>query len=264
MMKRLFPYFLITIFCLGLNLAKAQDSTKTAPEEKKATEVKSTPAKSTPAATAVKGKPVPHTYHKMKPAPGPLVVPAATVTDTSKAANAKSQIDPTQLNAKSLTAQYQYLLTKTYNYQQPLISALWKNFTDTLGETRTKLKAQQVKAASQSKLIDSLKALSASKEQTLNESNAKVDAISVFGIMMAKSTYNLLMFGLVAVLAVALFIVIATTAKNKHEAKYRTELYDELDEEFKAFKAKAHEKELKLARELQTERNKLDELLGKG
>ena len=71
-------------------------------------------------------------------------------------------------------------------------------------------------------------------------------------------------FRAVIVLALALVIVIATTAKNKHEAKYRTELYDELDEEFKAFKAKANEKELKLARELQTERNKLDELLGRG
>jgi hypothetical protein len=265
MMKRLFPYFLILIFCFGSGIVKAQDSTKKAPEEKKVQEEKSTPAKSTATATPSKAKPVTHYYHKIKPVVGPLVVPAATtpVTDTAKA-NAKTQIDPTQLNAKSLTAQYQYLLTKTYNYQQPLIAALWKNFTDTLGETRTKLKAAQAKAVSQSKLVDSLKALSASKEQTLNESNAKADAISLFGLMMSKSSYNLVMFGLVAVLAIALFIVIATTAKNKHEAKYRTELYEELDEEFKAFKAKAHEKELKLARELQTERNKVDELMGRG
>jgi hypothetical protein len=264
MMKRLFPYLLIFIFSIGSSIAIAQDSTKKAPEEKKVQEEKSTPAKNTPAAPAAKPKAVPHSHHKLKPAPGPLVVPAPIVTDTAKAANSKSQIDPTQLNAKSLTAQYQYLLTKTYNYQQPLIAALWKNFTDTLGDTRTKLKAMQAKVASQAKLVDSLKALSASKEQTLNESNAKADAISLFGLTMSKSSYNLLMFGLVAVLGAALFIVIATTAKNKHEAKYRTELYDELDEEFKAFKAKAHEKELKLARELQTERNKVDELMGRG
>jgi hypothetical protein len=262
MMKRLYPYLLTLIFCFSLSIAKAQDSTKTAPEEKKVTEVKSAPVKST-ATTAPKVKPPTHYYHKLKPAVGPLVVPAATVTDTSKA-NAKTQIDPTQLNAKSLTGQYQYLLTKTYNYQQPLIAALWKNFTDTLGETRTRLKAMQAKAALQAKLVDSLKANASSKDQTLSESNAKADAISLFGLAMSKSTYNLVMFGLVVLLAIALFIVIATTAKNKHEAKYRTELYDELDEEFKAFKAKSHEKELKLARELQTERNKVDELMGRG
>jgi hypothetical protein len=41
-------------------------------------------------------------------------------------------------------------------------------------------------------------------------------------------------------------------------------LYNELDEEYKAYKVKSNEKEKKLARELQTERNKLDELLGRG
>ncbi len=275
MMKRLYitGYLFSNNFLFQLSCIvklQAQDTTKKAPEEKKVTEEKSAPAKSSVAATPSKAKPVTH-YYGIKCNTGGypqrqvgLFRAATSTRDHGKKANAKSQIDPAQLNAKSLTGQYQYLLTKTYNYQQPLISALWKNFTDTLGETRTKLKAAQTKAASQSKLVDSLKALSASKEQTLNESNAKADAISLFGIMMAKSTYNLVMFGLVIVLAIALFIVIATTAKNKHEAKYRTELYDELDEEFKAFKAKANEKELKLARELQTERNKLDELMGRG
>ncbi len=39
-MKRLYPYFLTLIFCFGLSMAKAQDSTKTAPEEKKVAEEK--------------------------------------------------------------------------------------------------------------------------------------------------------------------------------------------------------------------------------
>ena len=42
-----------------------------------------------------------------------------------------------------------------------------------------------------------------------------------------------------------------------------TKLYSELEDEFKAYKTKAIDKEKKLARELQTERNKLDELLGR-
>jgi len=86
----------------------------------------------------------------------------------------------------------------------------------------------------------------------------------MFGIVLTKSTYNLVMFGLVIVLAIALTVVILTTAKHKYEAKHRTELYEEIEEEYKNYKAKANEKELRLARELQTERNKLDELLGRG
>ena len=72
------------------------------------------------------------------------------------------------------------------------------------------------------------------------------------------------MFSLVIGLAIAFTVVVLTTAKHKYEAKHRTELYEEIEEEFKTYKAKANEKELRLARELQTERNKLDELLGRG
>ena len=252
MIKRLIPYFLTLFFGLALGTAYAQDTTKKAADEKSAV--------TNPVAAKVKSA---NHLHKLKPAVGPANIVAAPA-DTTKTVPQKSQIDPAQLNAKSLNGQYQYLLTKTYNYQQPLIAALWKNFTDSLGETRTRLKAMQAKSAVQAKLVDSLKAASSSKEQSLSESNAKADAISVFGIVMSKSNYNLVMFGSVVVLAIALVIVVATTAKHKHEAKYRTELYEEVEEEFKAFKAKAHEKELKLARELQTERNKVDELMGRG
>jgi len=240
MIKGLFKCFLALVICFSVCVlnAYAQDTVK-----------KSPPVKSIIKPPAA--KPV---YHK----------PVAPVVSAAVDSAQKAQMDPSQLNDKSLNGQYQYLLTKFYHYQQPLIAALWKNINDTLNQSRSQLKVAQAKLASQNKIVDSLKVTANSREQSLTESNAKADAISVFGILMAKSTYNLVMFGAVAVLALALIIVIATTAKHKHEAKYRTELYEEIDEEFKTFKAKAHEKELKLARELQTERNKLDELLGRG
>jgi hypothetical protein len=72
------------------------------------------------------------------------------------------------------------------------------------------------------------------------------------------------MWGLVIAFGLALLIVILRTGGAVREAKYRTKLYDELTEEFQAYKAKANEKEKKLARELQTERNKVDELMGRG
>jgi hypothetical protein len=251
-MIRVFKGLMILVLCIGVSAqVNAQDSTK------KADKPPVTQAK-TPAA-----KPVHHIRRSIPP-----VIPNANgakpVADTAQANALKAQMDPSQLNDKSLNGQYQYLLSKTYHYQQPLLAALWKNAMDTLGANRNSLKDAQAKLAAQKKLSDSLKNTAISTAQSLTESNQKVDTISLFGIEMSKSSYNLLMFGAVAVLALALVIVIVTTAKNKHEAKYRTELYDELDEEFKAFKAKANEKELKLARELQTERNKLDELLSKG
>jgi len=61
-----------------------------------------------------------------------------------------------------------------------------------------------------------------------------------------------------------LAIIILRSAKHIHEAKYRSTLYDEISQEYQNYKVKANDKEKKLARELQDERNKLDELKNRG
>ncbi len=73
-----------------------------------------------------------------------------------------------------------------------------------------------------------------------------------------------MVWSIIAVLAALAAIVIFRSGSARSEANYRTKLYNELEEEYKNYKAKANEKEKKLARELQTERNKVDELMGRG
>lgn len=276
-------FFLCFFVCIA---AKAQDTTKKAEPEKKAEPV-TQQAVTKPAAQPTT-KPL-YRHHRISPAVNPAATtnanpqqqvakttqpvtkpaqqPAASTTKDTTQPDLKTPADPNQLNAKSLNNQYQYMLSKTLRFQQPLLAALWKNVSDTLTKVRNDAKSAQAKMSTDAKLIDSLKtaAANASKEQTSAQANSTPsDTISMFGINLSKSTYNLVMVGLVVVLGLALAIVIGTTAKHKHEAKHRTELYEEIEEEFKAYKAKANEKELRLARELQTERNKLDELLGRG
>lgn len=164
------------------------------------------------------------------------------------------------LTNQSLNTQYQYLLSKVYHYQQPLISALWKNASDTLTANRAKLKAAQAKTEAQIKVLDSLKT-------QVNDQSAELsrkDGIIIFGLTLTKTTYNLVVWALVALFGIIAFAVIARSAGYRREARYRTQLYAELEEEYKTFKTKANDKEKKLARELQTERNKLDDLLGRG
>jgi hypothetical protein len=165
---------------------------------------------------------------------------------------------------KSLRSQYQYLLTKVYGYQQPFVAALWKNVMDTLNTNRRQLKEANAKLTDQQKTVSGLQADVATKDQSLNTSNSLADSISFLGIILTKSTYNLMMWGLVIIFGATAAVVIMRSGSNKTEAEYRTKLYNELEEEHKAYKAKTNEKEKKLARELQTERNKVDELMGRG
>ena len=231
--------------------------------------------KNTVAKPVIKKAAVPNPYRAYPPKPGyakpgfikPTVVqPGTTPTTGVQPVIPKpvyAAFDTAALKNKSLNEQYQYTLSKIYRYQQPIVSALWKSYADTLHVSHTALKDAKAKITAQAKTIDSLKTDSSAVKRT-QVTAINPDTIDVLGIAVAKTTYNIVMGSLVAVLALALVIVVVTTAKYRHEARYRVTLYDELEEEYKTYKAKANEKEKKLARELQTERNKLDDLLGKG
>lgn len=199
-----------------------------------------------------------------KPVTPPVTPPGTAAVNTPVQQHVVTPVQPAAPVDKSLRGQYQYLLTKVYNYQQPLVAALFKNYNDTLHVTRKQLTEAKATLAEQTKTIDTLKASASTKDQSLAQSKAKVDEVSLLGMPLSKSTYNLIMWGLVIGFGVIAAIVIARSGSHSREASYRIKLYNELEEEYKAYKTKANEKEKKLARELQTERNKNDELTGKG
>jgi hypothetical protein len=238
--------FAVLLICSIITFGHAQDSLK------KTTPVKTAPVKVLPNLKAYKHHYYYHHYKADSAAKAQALQPGAVKADS--VAPAPVVID------KSLNGQYQYLLTKVYHYQQPLISDFWKNASDTLANNRRKLQAAQNKLATQSKTIDSLNTQISGKDNSL----ARVDGVDVFGLLLSKTAYNLIVWGLVALFGITTFVVIARSGSFKREARYRSQLYTELEEEFKAYKTKANDKEKKLARELQTERNKLDDLLGKG
>lgn len=246
---------LLTVFFIGnTGAGYAQDSTKKA-KPPVVKPVAKPVAKYNP--YAVKQKyPVKATT---QPASQQAAAPGAVV------ARPYQQVAPENtalMNDKSLNGQYQYLLTRVYNYQRPLISALWKNYSDTLNVTRRKLKETSAQLAAQTHKADTLQAEVTAKEQNLSVSNSRVDQVSLLGMPLTKATYNWIMWGLVVAFGVIAALVVARSGSHSREAKYRTKLYSELEEEYKTYKVKANEKEKKLARELQTERNKLEELRG--
>ena len=161
---------------------------------------------------------------------------------------------------KTLNGQYQYLLTKVYNYQQPFIAAFWKNVRDSLNSSGQQLKAANQKLSAINQSVSQLKSdVSVSQTELSN-----ADSVDFLGISFSKNGYSTMMWSLVVILGGVAAFVIFRSGSARSEATYRTKLYSELEEEFKTYKAKANEKEKKLARELQTERNKVDELTGRG
>jgi hypothetical protein len=222
------PLSLIAGLLLLTAIAYSQDTTK---KVQKAT---------IPAAKPVY-KPAPYQYR-------PAVAPAAAQPEV---------VD------NSLNGQYNTVFKMAEHWQQAAVLAYHKSVTDTLNIERRKLHEANAKVAEQAKTIAGLQGTEGTKEQSLTDLQKKVNSISFLGIPMTKSAYNILMWGLVLILGGSLVAVIYLSGSNKREAAYRISEHEALSAEFAAYKAKANEKEKKLARELQTERNKVDELMGR-
>jgi peptidoglycan hydrolase CwlO-like protein len=187
---------------------------------------------------------------------------AAFISITSSAQLRKDsvKIDPT------LNGQYQLLLSKSrtldgYKLINPArLSSFWKNVRDTINTTRRQLINTKKEVTNYQNEIVGLNKQVTGAETSLASSNARLNEISFLGIGFTKSNYNIFVWGLIASLAIALTVVILRSARNVHEAKYRSTLYEEISQEYQNYKVKANEKEKKLARELQDERNKLEEI----
>lgn len=179
------------------------------------------------------------------------------------------QQDTSKNTDPSLNGQYEFMLRKSKSlYGAKLInptrlSALWKSVNDTLRKERKQLQTAQQQIKAQAGNISSLKGEVNGKESSLANANAAVNEIKFLGISFDKGTYNTIVWAIIIVLAIGFAFVIFQSGKLRHEAKYRTELYQEVADEFQAHKVKAKDKEMKLARELQDERNKWEEGRGR-
>ncbi len=254
--KRFLILFLNLCF-LALT-SNAQDSTK----KTAATQPAKTPV-ATPAKSPVKS---PAKTTATVPAKTTITSPAKTVVNPPTKPVVNIPAKPVD---SSLKGQYEDLLKyswmqKGYKVINPArLSTLWESVNDSLNSSKRQLAAAKQKLEQQAKQINELKNAGDTSNAIRGESTAIVDQISILGMPVDVVTYNWIVWGAIIVLALGLGGVLFTTTKNSHDARHHKQLYEEISSEYNIYKTKAKEKELKLARELQTERNNLEELLAK-
>ena len=168
----------------------------------------------------------------------------------------------------TLSQQYEEVVKKAGSYlghkeiKETKLQALWRNAMDSLQKERQVLKETRAKLVSNGQATASLKADLSAKKQDLTESKAQVDELRLLGIPMNKTTYNIMMWGLIFLLGVTLALVLFRSRTSVKEAQYRIGLFNDLFGEFQRHKTNSNDREKKLARELQTERNKMAEFSG--
>ena len=170
----------------------------------------------------------------------------------------------------SLNGQYNFMLLRSknlngYKLVNPVrLTGVWKSVKDTLKKEREELKQARSKIEQMKASISELKGNVKEKENNITNANENIDKIFFLGVNFNEVTYNVIVWSIILILIFVLLAVIVKSTKKISEAKNRALLYDEISAEYQAYKAKAGEKERRLARELQNERNALEELKNRG
>lgn len=170
------------------------------------------------------------------------------------------------VSSRSLAGQFNEIKDKSNTYADykvvkiNALNAFWKNVSDSINAIRKEIPAALQKIESQKKELDILKKEVAVRDQGLRKGEYDKANLTVFGMDMPKENYVYLSWAVVGILVLALVIAFFKYNTSKRIATEKRREYDAISNELNDFKQKAREKELKIGRELQTERNKIEEL----
>jgi hypothetical protein len=125
-----------------------------------------------------------------------------------------------------------------------------------IAELKEEIAASKEADLAYNQKIAKLNADMKSLEAKLNQVTAEKDAITFLGFPFSKTSYKSIMWGVVGILILALALFVVRFKKSNVHTKEARKNLAELEQEFDSYRAKALEKEQRLGRQLQDEKNK--------
>jgi len=171
------------------------------------------------------------------------------------------------LNSGTIDNQFEYVLKKSGNFKgtngspyeavkRSMLLTLRAHTIDSLKTVHKELTETQAVVNNQAKEIASLKTSLTNTQSSLDQTNSEKDSMSLFGMQMSKSGYNVLLWSIIAgLLALLLFFIYKYKNSNRITRNVNNSLA-EIEEEFEEHRKVALEREQKVRRQLQDELNK--------
>ena len=167
-----------------------------------------------------------------------------------------------QTSETTIDAKFEELITSSNNFKgykvvdSGELTNLQQLTSQRIAELKQEIAASNESAQAQKEKISSLEESMADLEARLANVTAEKDAIAFLGIPFSKASYKNMMWGIVGALILALlFFVYRFKRSHEHTREARLR-HAETEKEFEAYRAKALEKEQRLGRLLQDEKNK--------
>lgn len=158
--------------------------------------------------------------------------------------------------------EFQELIENSNNYQgykvvdYDKLIRLRNNTKSHIGVLKNEITVQKNRVDQQNEEIQNLKNELGTTQNNLNKVTEEKDALTFLGMPFTKGGYKAMMWAIVAILLLIL-IVVLIRYKRSHSATREAQLkLQETESEFDIYRKKALEKEQRLGRQLQDERNK--------
>ncbi len=162
----------------------------------------------------------------------------------------------------SLPEQFDHIYRTSSSYQEYKVirktryQKLKQDVVDSIQSLQNELDSKNSLIKSKNDSIQEIKKVSATLSNDLNLTIAEKNSTSLLGILVSKTTYNIILWSLIIILLISLLYFLYQF-KNSHsitsEAKSNLA---EAEEELAEYKKKSLEREQKLRRQLQDEINK--------
>jgi hypothetical protein len=184
----------------------------------------------------------------------------------SAGAFAQSASDALKSDNQTLRERYLVMKSKSQNYQdykvikENLLDSWWKIVIDSVQAKQTAIRTAQANINKLQAELDQNKQLLKEKEASMQDVVYSSTHIKVLGIDFDKAFFAGLVGSIILILGLAIAVIVYTLKMNRNNLKEKADLANEISREFEEYKRKAMEKQTKLSRELQNERNRLQEL----
>ena len=187
---------------------------------------------------------------------------------TPSAAPAKVIAAQPSVEDKTLTLQERYLIMKSksqsYNdykvIKETVLDGVWKIIRDSMNTKKAALAGANKTIAELKGEVSTSKETLQQKESSMQDIEYDSTHITVLGIGMSKSFFVGLVGVVVLVLVLGVLLVSGRLKMMQSTVREKSELALAIHSEYEEYKRKALDKQTKLSRELQNERNKLAEM----
>lgn len=172
----------------------------------------------------------------------------------------------TVVSAQTLNEQFNELKESSETFKsykvikETELNAFWKAVMDSVGIKEQKISEASTRIQQQEKEIANLKSTIEQKDQLLEEKEYAGTHISVLGIDFSKDAYKMFNLIIISILILSMAVLAYKFKDNNKTARKKSNDFNRLELEFEEYKRNALEKQMKLRRDLQTARNRLEEM----